>query len=186
MECYKPGWSKTASMKGQITVWEKICGPQRGTLLQKKDMFAVLIYLIFVANLREFDSRVIANFFVCLFATQNKDFLLEKRYTKHTHKMTKLFFVFLVIKSMFAIISVVGRRKQACRFHQPFYFVCRFSIASKLKKHFRNLRTFSTSSVQSLLSGGNCPRFASPACGPACPSVISKLLPWYALSCSLL
>jgi len=34
----------------------------------------------------------------------------------------------LVIKPMSALISVVGRRRQACRFHQPFYFVCRFSI----------------------------------------------------------
>jgi len=28
----KTGWSKTASMKGHITVWGKICGPQREEL----------------------------------------------------------------------------------------------------------------------------------------------------------
>ena len=87
-------------------------------------MSAVLIYLIFVAHLTEFDSRVIANFFACLFPTQNRDFLLEKRYTTHQQNNKTIFcFLVLVIKSMFAIISVVGRRKQACRFHQSFYCI---------------------------------------------------------------
>jgi len=35
----------------------------------------------------------------------------------------------LLIKSMSALISVVGRRRQACRFH-AFYFVCRCLIVS--------------------------------------------------------
>ena len=30
--CSNPGWSKIASMKGHITVWGKICGPQREEL----------------------------------------------------------------------------------------------------------------------------------------------------------
>jgi len=36
----------------------------------------------------------------------------------------------LVIKSMSALIAVVSRCRQPHRFHQPFYFVCRFSIVS--------------------------------------------------------
>ena len=62
-------------------------------------------------------------------------------------------------------IFVVSRRKQACRFHQSLYFLCCLSIASQLRKHFRKLRTWSTSSVQILLSGGNCP-VAPSGCRP--------------------
>jgi len=31
---------------------------------------------------------------------------------------------------MSALISGVGRRKQACRLHQPFYFMSHYSTAS--------------------------------------------------------
>jgi len=78
-----------------------------------------------------FYSRVFFKFSVCLFATQNRDFVLEKRYTTHQQNNKTIFcFLVLVIKSMSALISIVGKRKQACRFHQPFYFLCSFSIAS--------------------------------------------------------
>jgi len=78
-----------------------------------------------------------------LFAAQNKDFLLEKRYTTTLQQNNKTYICFLVvvIKSMSTLISVVGRSKQACRFHQLFSFLCRFWIVSQLKKHFRKLRT---------------------------------------------
>jgi len=78
-----------------------------------------------------FDFGVILKFCVYLFATQKRYFLLEKWYTAHQqNNKTICFFSVLVIKSMSALVSVVEGRKQACRFHQPFYFVCRFSIAS--------------------------------------------------------
>ena len=78
-----------------------------------------------------FDSRVIFKFSVSLFAIQNRDFLLEKRFATHQQNTKTIFCVLvLVIKSMSPLISVVSRRKQACRFHHSFYFVCHFSIAS--------------------------------------------------------
>jgi len=78
-----------------------------------------------------FDSRVTYKFYVCLFAAQNWNFLLVKRYTTHQQNNKTIFcFLVFLIKSMCALISVVDRRKQACRFYQPFYFVCRFSIMS--------------------------------------------------------
>jgi len=78
-----------------------------------------------------FDFRAIFEFSVCLFAAQSRDFLLEKRYTTHQPNIKPIFCcLVLIIKSMSAVISLFSRRKQACRFHQPFYFVCRFLIAS--------------------------------------------------------
>ena len=83
-----------------------------------------------------FDFRAIFEFSVCLFAAQSRDFLLEKRYTTHQQNSKTLFcFLVLVMKSMSAVISVVSRRKQACRFYQPFYFVCRFSILRTWRAH---------------------------------------------------
>jgi len=78
-----------------------------------------------------FDYRATFKFSVGLFATQKWNFLLLIRYTTH-HQNNKTISCFrvLLIKSMSALISVVSRYKQACRFHQPFYFVCRFSIRS--------------------------------------------------------
>ena len=68
-----------------------------------------------------FGFGAIFEFSVCLFATQSGDFLLEKRYTTHQQNSKTIFcFLILVVKSMSAVISVVSRRKQACRFHQPF------------------------------------------------------------------
>jgi len=51
--------------------------------------------------------------FFCLFATQNRAFFARKRYTTNQQN-NKAFFCFLVlvIKSMSALISVVGRRNQ--------------------------------------------------------------------------
>jgi len=50
-----------------------------------------------------------------LFATQSRDFLLEKD-TQHTNtkKRNNFCFLVLVIKSMSAVISEVSRRNQAC------------------------------------------------------------------------
>jgi len=49
-----------------------------------------------------FDFRVIFKFSVCLFATQNRDFLLEKRYTTQ-HQNRKSTFLVSFIKSMSAL-----------------------------------------------------------------------------------
>jgi len=134
-----PGWSKSASMKGHITVWGKFAG-------RKERIFIAIKRLVCCSDITKFcctpnaifDSRVIFHFSVCLFATQNRDFLLEKWFTTHQQMNKAIFFLVVTIKTMSALISVVGRRKQACRFHQPFYFVCRFSIASQLRSPFRN------------------------------------------------
>jgi len=57
--------------------------------MQLKDWFAVLIVLILAARLRQL---LILGY--CLFATQNRDFLLEKRYTTHQQNRKTTFFGF--------------------------------------------------------------------------------------------
>ena len=54
--------------------------------------------------------------------------------------------------------------------------MCRFSIASWVRKHFRKLRTCNTSSVKSFLSGSNYP-VGPLGCGHVYPSIISKCFP---------
>jgi len=61
------------------------------------------------------------------------------------------------MKSMSVLISVVSRRKQACKFHQPFCFVSLFNRFIIEKALSQNTNTGSTSPMQSLLSVGNCP-----------------------------
>jgi len=54
--------------------------------------------------------------------------MLEKRYTIHQqNRKTTFCFLVLVKKSMPALIFVVSRHKQACRFHQSFYFASLFN-----------------------------------------------------------
>ena len=88
---------------------------KRGTSLQLKYSFAVLIDLILLHAIRNFwFYRVIFRFSVCLFATQNKDFLLEKRCTTHQqNNKTTFCFLFLVIKSMSALISSADASRHA-------------------------------------------------------------------------
>jgi len=89
IEWSRSGWSRTASMKGHITVWGKMCRLQRGTPLQLKDPFAVLM---FATRLRQFFILgYFLKFSVCLFVTQNRDFLLEKRYTTHQQNNKTIF-----------------------------------------------------------------------------------------------
>ena len=75
------------------------------------------------------DSRIIftLKFSVSLFGTQNRDFLLEKRYKTHQqNNKTNYCFLVLVIKSMSALILLVDKLKQAFRVHQPFSSMCRY------------------------------------------------------------
>jgi len=67
------------------------------------------------------------------------------------------FLLALVMKSMSVLISVVLRRTQACRFYQPFCFVSLFNHFIIEKALSQNTNMGSTSSMQSLLSGGNFP-----------------------------
>ena len=60
------------------------------------------------------------------------------------------------MKSMSILISVVSRHKHACRFHQPFCFVSLFNCFITEKAFSQNTNMGSTSSMESLLSGGNC------------------------------
>jgi len=106
------GWSKAASTKGHITVWGKICGLQREELhCSYKRLDWCSNRPIFAARLTEF--FILGQLLSFLFATQNGDFLLEKRYTTHQpNNKTIICFLVLVIKLMSALIFVVNRRKQ--------------------------------------------------------------------------
>ena len=120
-----------------------------------------------------FDSRVILSFvFVCL--RLKKDIFCYKNDTQSTNKTICCFSV-LVIKSRSALVSVVEGRKQACRFHQPFYFVCRFAITS-IEKPLSQITSmehiFSAKALRQRQFPG-CPT----GCRPGYPSVISKLFP---------
>jgi len=92
-----------------------------------------------------FDSRVHFKFSLCLFATYNRDFLLEKKYTTDQQN-DKIIFLGLVIKSMSAVVSAVILFRES--------LFNRF-IVEKTISRLKNMG--STFSVQSLLSGGNCP-----------------------------
>jgi len=152
LDASKAGWSKTASLKSHITVWEKICGPQRGTplllvccfepfksrvchffaklcspitrqppelescsnpiriqkvfMLRSKKVFLFWVrgslggtsqvgVFNFCCTPNAIDSRVIFKVSVCFFATQNRNFLLEKRCTTHQQKTNFCFFFWL-------------------------------------------------------------------------------------------
>ena len=91
----RPGWSKTGRTKGHITVWEKNCGPQ----WENSNAIKRLVYCSNSPNFScrpkaIFDSRVIFKFSVCLSATQNGDFLLEKRYATHERNRKTTFIGF--------------------------------------------------------------------------------------------
>jgi len=71
------------------------------------------------------DSWVIftSKFSVSLFVTQNRDFLLEKRYTtRQQNNKTNYCFLVLVIKSMSALILVVDRLKQESKVSSAILF----------------------------------------------------------------
>jgi len=85
----KLGWSKTAGMKGHITVRGKICGPQREELHCNKRLVCCSNRPNFCCTPNAiFYSRITFKFSVCFFGTENRDFLLEKD-TQHTNKITK-------------------------------------------------------------------------------------------------
>ena len=87
----RAGWSKTASMKGHITVWGKFAGrKKRNSSAIRKQFCCSSRPNICCTRNAVLDSRVIftLKFSVSLFGTQNTDFLLKKG-TQHTNKITK-------------------------------------------------------------------------------------------------
>jgi len=88
------------------------------------------------------------------------------------------------MKSMPVSISLVSRRKHACRFHQPFCFVSLFNRFLIEKALSQNTNMGNTSSMQSLISGGNCP-IAPRWLRAWLPFIFFKIdsleIPWYFL-----
>jgi len=118
--------------------------------------------------------NVIFKFSVCLFATQNRDFLLAKRYTTH-QQINNFFFGFGYEVNVH--FNFRNRQKQV-GMQVSSAILFRVSLFNRviLEKAFLQITNMgSTSSVQSLKRGQlpGCPL----GCGPGYPSIISKLLP---------
>ena len=143
----KTGWSKIASMKGHITVWGKSSVPQnRNSIAIRKLVCRSNTPNFWCTPNVIFDSRVIFKFSVCLFATQNRNFLLAKRCTRH--QQIKNHFLFLGFGYKVNVrFNFRSRQTQVgMQVSSGVLFRVPLSIALYLRKHYTNMG--STPSVQ--------------------------------------
>ena len=125
-----------------------------------------------------FDSRVIFKFSVCLFVTQSRDFLLEKRYTTHQQNCKT---IFLFLGFGYKVDVRLFPQSADTSWHAGFIshsISCvTFQSLHNWESTFAYCEHGKHISSEKSLKQGQLP-ISPPSCGHGYPSVFSKLCPW--------